>query len=108
MRVLAGLRDADRVLTQQAASRIPPTAGKVAAADRWRRRTAAAAGVGAMALAQIVSNGLGKQLADRPRTPKEWFAHDEVASCARYTSRMPRGRPRSRMIAPFLSHCTSW
>jgi undecaprenyl-diphosphatase len=99
MRVLAGLRDGDQVLTQQAASRIPPTVGKVlsaveeaaestklwcgaavvlAAAGGWRGRTAAAAGVAAMALAQLVSNGLGKQLADRPRPPKEWFPHDEV------------------------------
>lgn len=111
MRVLAGLRDADRVLTRQAASHIPPTVGKVlsaveeaaestklwcgaavvmAAAGGWRGRTAAAAGVAAMALAQLVSNGLGKQLADRPRPPKEWFPHDEVDD-RRESSSFPSG-----------------
>ncbi|MGQ5637833.1 MULTISPECIES: phosphatase PAP2 family protein [unclassified Streptomyces] len=41
-------------------------------------RRAAAAGLAALTLAQLVSNGLGKQLADRPRPPKEWIPHDEV------------------------------
>ncbi|MFD5848243.1 phosphatase PAP2 family protein [Streptomyces chartreusis] len=44
----------------------------------WRGRKAAVAGLGALALAQVVSNGLCKQLADRPRPPQEWFPHDEV------------------------------
>ncbi|MEV6958142.1 phosphatase PAP2 family protein [Streptomyces sp. NPDC051207] len=43
-----------------------------------RGRKAAAAGLAAVAVAQFVSNGLVKQLADRPRPPKEWFPHDEV------------------------------
>ncbi|MGW0915271.1 phosphatase PAP2 family protein [Streptomyces sp. NPDC002784] len=96
MKVIAGLRDADRVLTQQAAHRIGPGAGRMlsaaeestklwcgaavvmAAAGGWRGRTAATAAMSAMALAQPVSNGLSKQLADRDRPPEEWFPHDEV------------------------------
>ncbi|GAB2768771.1 hypothetical protein GCM10027072_79670 [Streptomyces bullii] len=94
-----GLYEADRVVTQQAGSRIPARAGQVlsvveeaaesaklwcgaaavmAAFGGWRGRKAAAAGVAALAVAQLVSNGLGKQLAERPRPPKEWFPHDEV------------------------------
>ncbi|WP_331739216.1 phosphatase PAP2 family protein (plasmid) [Streptomyces sp. NBC_00637] len=99
MRLLTGLYEADRVLTRRAASRIPPGVGKVlsaveesaessklwcgaAAALAWcggrRGRRAAAAGLGALVVAQLVSNGLCKQLADRPRPPKEWIPHDEV------------------------------
>jgi undecaprenyl-diphosphatase len=99
MRVLTGLREADRVLTQQAASRIPSGVGAVlsaveeagegtklwcgvavamAAAGGWRGKAAATAGLTAVALAQLVSNGLCKQAADRPRPPKEWIPHDEV------------------------------
>ncbi|WP_436849369.1 phosphatase PAP2 family protein [Streptomyces massasporeus] len=43
-----------------------------------RGRKAAAAGLAAVALAQLASNGVCKQLADRPRPPKEWFPHDET------------------------------
>ncbi|MFE6334260.1 phosphatase PAP2 family protein [Streptomyces sp. NPDC057798] len=99
MTVIAGLREVDRVLTQKVACGIGPGVGRVlsaveeaaestklwwgaavvmAAAGGWRGRTAAAAGVTAMTLAQLVSNGLCKQLADRERPPKEWFPHDEV------------------------------
>ncbi|MFF0163891.1 phosphatase PAP2 family protein [Streptomyces sp. NPDC005263] len=99
MRLLAGLRDADRSLTKQAAFRVPPGVGKVlsaveetaestklwcgagaamAWAGGWRGRKAAVAGLGALVMAQLISNGLCKQLADRPRPPKEWFPHDEV------------------------------
>ncbi|MFG2639141.1 phosphatase PAP2 family protein [Streptomyces sp. NPDC048362] len=45
----------------------------------WRGRKTAAAGLGALAVAQLVSNGLCKQLADRPRPPKDWIPHDEAA-----------------------------
>ncbi|MFD9095835.1 phosphatase PAP2 family protein [Streptomyces collinus] len=31
-----------------------------------------------MTLAQVVGNGVGKRVADRPRPPKEWIPHDEV------------------------------
>ncbi|MBO4252418.1 phosphatase PAP2 family protein [Streptomyces griseorubiginosus] len=99
MRLVAQLRDVERSLTKAAACRIPPPAGKVlsaveesaestklwcaaaavmAGAGGRRGRTAAAAGLGALAVAQLVSNGLCKQLADRPRPPKTWFPHDEV------------------------------
>ena len=44
----------------------------------WRGRNAAAAGLAALTVAQLVSNGLCKQLADRPRPPREWIPHDEV------------------------------
>jgi undecaprenyl-diphosphatase len=43
-----------------------------------RGRKAAAAGLAAMAVAQLASNAVGKQLADRPRPPKEWIPHSEV------------------------------
>ncbi|MFJ8803406.1 phosphatase PAP2 family protein [Streptomyces sp. NPDC102487] len=36
------------------------------------------AGLAALALTQLLSNGLCKQLIDRPRPPKEWIEHDEV------------------------------
>ncbi|MEU3963191.1 phosphatase PAP2 family protein [Streptomyces buecherae] len=99
MKVLAVLRGVDRVLTQQAATRIPTTVGKVlsvveeaaestklwcgaalvmTAVGGSRGRAAAALGVTAMSLAQLVSNGLGKQLTNRPRPPKQWFPHEEV------------------------------
>ncbi|MBL1087252.1 phosphatase PAP2 family protein [Streptomyces actinomycinicus] len=99
MRLLAGLHDADRSLTKHAASRIPPRIGKVLSAVEetaestklwcgaaaamawlggWRGRKAAATGLTALVIAQLTSNGLCKQLADRPRPPKEWFPHDEV------------------------------
>ncbi|MEU0677229.1 phosphatase PAP2 family protein [Streptomyces sp. NPDC006172] len=87
------------MLTKQAAVRIPPHVGKVLSAVEesaestklwcgaaagmawlggWRGRKAAAVGLSALVMAQLVSNGLCKQLADRPRPPKEWFPHDEV------------------------------
>ncbi|MGY4929182.1 phosphatase PAP2 family protein [Streptomyces sp. 900105755] len=99
MRLLAGLHDADRSLTKKAASRIPPRVGKVLSAVEetarstklwcgtaaamawmggWRGRRAAVTGLTSLIIAQLISNGLCKQLADRPRPPKEWFPHDEV------------------------------
>ncbi|GHE62198.1 hypothetical protein GCM10014715_14720 [Streptomyces spiralis] len=99
MRLLAGLRKADRCLTQKIAARTAPGVHKTlsaveecaettklwcsaAAAMAWaggrRGRRAAAAGLAALAVAQLASNGLCKQLADRPRPPKEWIPHDEV------------------------------
>ncbi|MEV7688904.1 phosphatase PAP2 family protein [Streptomyces bungoensis] len=99
MRVRADVHVVDRVLTKRAASRIPERAGKVLSAVEeaaessklwWgaaavmavaggpRGRVAAVAGVSAVALAQLIANGLCKQLADRPRPPKEWIPHDEV------------------------------
>lgn len=98
MRLLTGLRDADRRGTQ-AAAQIRPSLGMVLSAAEesaegtklwcgaavlmawrggWRGRKAAASGLAAVVVAQVASNGLCKQLADRPRPPKEWFPHDEV------------------------------
>ncbi|MGA5037020.1 phosphatase PAP2 family protein [Streptomyces capoamus] len=99
MRLLERLSDADRSLSIRAAHRTPPGAGKVLSAVEeaaestklwcgaaaamawlggWRGRRAAAGGLAALTVAQLVSNGLCKQLADRPRPPKEWFPHDEA------------------------------
>ncbi|MFE9773761.1 phosphatase PAP2 family protein [Streptomyces sp. NPDC005931] len=99
MGLLAEVRATDRCLTQRAASRIPPGVGRVlstveesaestklwwgaAAAMAWcgggRGRAAAVAGLAAMAVAQLLSNGLCKQLTHRPRPPEEWIPHDEV------------------------------
>ncbi|MFF0887020.1 phosphatase PAP2 family protein [Streptomyces sp. NPDC003456] len=99
MDVRAQARDADRILTQKTASRVPPGVGKalsvveeaaqstklwcgaaavMAAAGGRRGRAAAVAGLTAMTLAQLVSNGVCKQLADRRRPPEQWFPHDEV------------------------------
>ncbi|RSN17051.1 phosphatase PAP2 family protein [Streptomyces sp. WAC 01325] len=100
MRLLTGLQDADRALTKGAASRIPTGLGKALSAVEeaaestklwcgaaaamawvggWRGRKAAAAGLGALVMAQLASNGLAKQLTDRPRPPEEWIPHDETA-----------------------------
>ncbi|MFD8308379.1 phosphatase PAP2 family protein [Streptomyces sp. NPDC059690] len=99
MDVIAGMGARDRQLTRRLAAGTPPAVHRMlsaveeaaestklwcgaavvmAAVGGWRGRAAAVAGVGAMGVAQLVSNGLCKQLADRPRPPKEWFPHDEV------------------------------
>ncbi|MFD6820829.1 phosphatase PAP2 family protein [Streptomyces sp. NPDC060085] len=99
MKLMADVRSADRQLTQQAAGRIPSGVGRLLSAVEetaessklWcgaalatgafggqRGRRAAMAGLTALALAQLVSNGVGKQPVDRPRPPKEWIDHDEV------------------------------
>ncbi|MFH8932936.1 phosphatase PAP2 family protein [Streptomyces griseosporeus] len=99
MSVLTGVREVDRVLTQRAASRVPPGVARVLSAVEegaegtklwcgaaavmvwrggWRGRKAAAAGLAALVMAQLASNGLCKQLADRPRPPEELIPHDEV------------------------------
>ncbi|MGW5047485.1 phosphatase PAP2 family protein [Streptomyces griseoluteus] len=93
------MRDADRALTKQAASRTPPALARTLSAVEeaaqgtklwcgtgaamawlggWRGRRAAAAGLTALAVAQLVAGGVCKQLANRPRPPKEWIPHDEV------------------------------
>ncbi|MFJ8080989.1 phosphatase PAP2 family protein [Streptomyces sp. NPDC096205] len=95
----AGVRDGDRRVTKRMVSWDRPglvrslsaveeaaEATKLwcgaAVAMAWlggrRGRTAAAAGLAAMAVAQLASNGVCKQLADRPRPPKEWVPHSEV------------------------------
>lgn len=99
MKLLTVVSEVDRVVTQQVARRVAPGVGTVlsgveeaaestklwcgaavamACVGGWRGRTAAVAGLAAMTVAQLVSNGVCKQLADRPRPPKEWFPHDEA------------------------------
>ncbi|MFD7628344.1 phosphatase PAP2 family protein [Streptomyces sp. NPDC059851] len=50
-------------------------AAVMAAWGGWRGRKAAAAGVAGMAVAELLSNGVGKQLVERRRPPKEWIPH---------------------------------
>ncbi|GAA2504915.1 hypothetical protein GCM10010276_56180 [Streptomyces longisporus] len=90
------------MLTERVASRIPLRVGKalsaveesaegtklwcgaaaaMACVGGWRGQRAAATGLAALAMAQLISNGLCKQLNDRPRPPKEWFPHDEADDC---------------------------
>ncbi|MEU6682922.1 phosphatase PAP2 family protein [Streptomyces sp. NPDC046832] len=99
MSVLALTRETDRRLTKWLAANASPCVHRVLSAVEetaestklwcgaaavmaslggWRGRKAAAAGLAAVALAQLASNGVCKQLADRPRPPKEWFPHDET------------------------------
>lgn len=99
MRLLAEIRETDRHLAQRLAASAPPALHRAlsaveetaegtklwcgaAAVMAWlgggRGRKAAAAGMTAVTVAQLVSNGVCKQLADRPRPPKEWFPHDEA------------------------------
>ncbi|MFH8377791.1 phosphatase PAP2 family protein [Streptomyces cyaneofuscatus] len=99
MSLLTGLKSADRFVTQQVGLRIPAHASRVlslaeeaaessklwcvaaaamAAGGGRRGRKAAVTGLVALTLAQLVSNGVGKQLVDRSRPPKEWFPHDEA------------------------------
>ncbi|MFF8945971.1 phosphatase PAP2 family protein [Streptomyces sp. NPDC014864] len=70
---MAGIRETDRSLTKRLAAVV--RRGRMGGR---RGRRAAAAGLGAVAVAQLVSNAVCKQLAERPRPPKEWFPHDEV------------------------------
>ncbi|MGW5770468.1 phosphatase PAP2 family protein [Streptomyces longwoodensis] len=99
MRLLDHVRENDRTLTKTAASRIPAEVAKVLSAVEeaaestklwcgaagvmaWRGgrrgRRAAAAGIAAVVVAQLVSNGVCKQVTGRRRPPKEWIPHDEV------------------------------
>jgi membrane-associated phospholipid phosphatase len=50
----------------------------MAAGGGLRGRRAAAAGITAMAVAELLSNGVAKKLVERPRPPKEWIPHDDV------------------------------
>ncbi|MEV5322400.1 phosphatase PAP2 family protein [Streptomyces sp. NPDC052687] len=99
MSLLADVQQADRRLTERIAAGASPRLHQMlsaveemaegsklwcgaAAVLAWkggrRGRTAAAAGVTSVAVAQLVSNGVCKQLVDRRRPPKEWIPHDEV------------------------------
>jgi membrane-associated phospholipid phosphatase len=50
----------------------------MAALGGWRGRAAAAVGVAAMAMAQVLSNGVAKQLCRRRRPPREWVPPEEL------------------------------
>jgi undecaprenyl-diphosphatase len=50
----------------------------MAVSGGWRGRGAAAAGIGAMAVAEVLSNGIVKQLVERRRPPKDWIPQDDV------------------------------
>ncbi|MEU0787354.1 phosphatase PAP2 family protein [Streptomyces sp. NPDC006173] len=99
MNLTADVREADRRLTQWAASRIPHRIGRLLSAVEetaensklWcgaaaamtafgarRGRRSAVSGLASLAVAQLISNGVGKQLVGRPRPPKEWIDHNEV------------------------------
>ncbi|WAU82723.1 phosphatase PAP2 family protein [Streptomyces sp. Qhu-G9] len=98
MTVLADLREGDERLTRWVASwpsncvrRVLPAveetaehtklwwgAAAVMSTVGWRGRRAAAAGVASMAVAELVSNGVLKQVWSRRRPPKEWISHEEV------------------------------
>ncbi|MFD3324563.1 phosphatase PAP2 family protein [Streptomyces sp. NPDC058701] len=99
MEILASLRNGDHRLTKRMAAWdsvwarrvLPPVeeaaehtklwwaaAVIMAAGGRWRGRKAAAAGVTAMAVAELLSNGVAKKLVERPRPPKQWIPHDDV------------------------------
>ncbi|MEU4728817.1 phosphatase PAP2 family protein [Streptomyces sp. NPDC023588] len=99
MRIPASVRNGDHRLTRQmtawdsawARRLLPPieeaaehtklwwaAAVIMAVAGGWRGRKAATAGITAMATAELLSNGIGKQLVERRRPPKEWVPHDEV------------------------------
>ncbi|MGW7455777.1 phosphatase PAP2 family protein [Streptomyces sp. NPDC054787] len=99
MRIPASVRHGDHRLTRQmtawdpawARRLLPPVeeaaehtklwwaaAVIMAAAGGWRGRKAATAGITAMAAAELLSNGIAKQLVERRRPPKEWVPHDEA------------------------------
>jgi undecaprenyl-diphosphatase len=99
MNVPTAIRQTDRTVAKRLAARTPPAlhralsaveeaaestklwcgaAAVMAVTGGWRGRKAAAAGLAAVTVAQLVSNGVCKQLADRPRPPKQWFPHDET------------------------------
>lgn len=99
MDVLASLRDRDHRLTRRMAAwdsawarrLLPPVEGAaehtklwwaaavaMATTGGWRGGKAAAAGITAMAVAELLSNGVAKQLVERRRPPKEWVPHDDV------------------------------
>lgn len=98
MHVMAVVSETDRVVSQRAAW-IPEGVGRALSVleegaegsklwcgaamamawwGGWRGRRAAGSGLVALAVGQLVSNGVCKQLAGRSRPPKQWFPHDEV------------------------------
>ncbi|WP_189717878.1 phosphatase PAP2 family protein [Streptomyces phaeofaciens] len=98
MRVLADLRESDHRATRWAASwrstcvrRVLPAVEETAEHTKlwwgaaaalsttgWRGRRAATAGLASMAVAELASNCVLKQMWHRRRPPKEWISHKEV------------------------------
>ncbi|MFD3541125.1 phosphatase PAP2 family protein [Streptomyces sp. NPDC058662] len=99
MRFLASLRASETRLTKRMASwdsvwargLLPPVqdaaehtklwwaaAAVMTAGGGWRGSRAAASGIAGMLVAQVLANGVAKQLIERRRPPKEWFPHEEV------------------------------
>ncbi|MFJ1811293.1 MULTISPECIES: phosphatase PAP2 family protein [unclassified Streptomyces] len=99
MRVMADLRAGDRRLARRSIACGPPwvrrvapaveeaaehtkvwwvTAGTMAALGGWRGRTAAAAGVTSMVVAQVLSNAVVKKLYSRQRPPREWVPAEDL------------------------------
>ncbi|WP_413760796.1 phosphatase PAP2 family protein [Streptomyces sp. MMBL 11-3] len=99
MELLSDVYRADRSLTKRIAAGTPPglhqalsvaeelargsklwcgAAAVMARTGGRRGRTAAVAGLASVAAAQLISNGVCKQLVERRRPPKEWIPHDEV------------------------------
>lgn len=56
-------------------------AGTMAAVGNRRGRSAAAAGVAAMTVAELLSNRVAKQLYERRRPPREWVPQEELRDC---------------------------
>ncbi|MFG2470270.1 phosphatase PAP2 family protein [Streptomyces canus] len=98
MRMLADLREGDHRLTRWVASwrstcvrRVLPAVEESAEHTKlwwgaavalsvtgWRGRRAATAGLASMAVAELASNCVLKQMWQRRRPPKEWISHQEV------------------------------
>lgn len=99
MGAMVDLHDGDRRLARRAIGWGPPWVRRVApgvqeaaehtklwwamatamaALGGWRGRAAAAAGVAAMATAQVLSNAVAKQLYWRRRPPREWVPPQEL------------------------------
>ncbi|MCW8384433.1 phosphatase PAP2 family protein [Streptomyces justiciae] len=96
---MADLRDGERLLSRRAIGWGPPwvrrlapvvqeaaentrlwcaTAIAMTAVGGWPGRTAAAAGMAAMGVAQVLSNAVAKPLCRRRRPPAEWVPPEEL------------------------------
>lgn len=99
MGTMADLHDGDRRLARRTIGSGPPwvrrlasavqeaaehtklwwaTAGAMAALGGWRGSTAAAAGVTAMTMSEVLSNAVAKKLYRRRRPPREWVPPEEL------------------------------
>ncbi|MEU3604485.1 phosphatase PAP2 family protein [Streptomyces sp. NPDC035033] len=99
MRLLAVLRAREDGLTRRVASwdspwvrgLLPPVEDAAEHTKLWwaaaaamtagggrRGRRAALAGIAGMVVAQVLSNGVAKQLVDRRRPPEQWFRPEDV------------------------------